>query len=91
MLFDVEADPHLTKDVSGDNVDTVMKCLGLLERWNAEMMATASDDVDPMWTVIREGGPFHTRGWLAKYCDRLRATGRAGCAEELAARHPYEP
>ena len=29
------------------------------------------------WTVLREGGLFHTRGHLLSYCQRLRETGRA--------------
>jgi hypothetical protein len=43
-----------------------------------------------MMTVLREGGPHHTRGQLPAYLARLRATGRAHHAESLAARHPYE-
>ena len=44
--------------------------------------------VDPMWTVLREGGPFHVRGQLPAYLARLRATGRAERAEKLARAHP---
>jgi hypothetical protein len=41
-------------------------------------------------TVLREGGPFHTRGRLPAYLERLRATDRSAHAERLAARHPDE-
>jgi choline-sulfatase len=40
-----------------------------------------------MWTVIREGGPFHTRGLLHAYADRLRDSGRDAAADRLLAGH----
>jgi hypothetical protein len=43
-----------------------------------------------MWTVLREGGPLHTRGYLPGYLERLHATGRADFAARLAANHPGE-
>lgn len=54
------------------------------------MMLTHQTDVDPMMTVLREGGAFHTRGYLPGYLNRLRATGRAQHAEHLAKLHPNE-
>ena len=47
-------------------------------------------DVDPMMTVLREGGPFHTRGMLPNYLKRLRATGRAHYAQRMERLHPDE-
>jgi len=32
---------------------------------------------------MREGGPFHVRGELPMYLERLRATGRAELARAL--------
>jgi choline-sulfatase len=61
--------------------------MALLDAWHAEMMATSSSAVDPLWQVMQEGGPFHTRGWVDAYCKRLRETGRAAFAEHVAARH----
>jgi hypothetical protein len=43
-----------------------------------------------MMTVMREGGPFHTRGELPAYLKRLEATGRKHHALNLAAKHPDE-
>ena len=60
----------------------------LLAEWFHQMATTAQHDVDPMMTVLREGGPFHTRGMLPGYLTRLRATGREQHAQLLAARHP---
>jgi hypothetical protein len=58
--------------------------------WQAEMMVRAQTDVDPMLTVLREGGPFHTRGMLPRYLERLRLTGRVAHAERLEKLHPEE-
>jgi hypothetical protein len=54
------------------------------------MMAQMPDAVDPLWTVMREGGPHHSRGYLARYCERLEATGRGEHVAELRRRHPGE-
>ncbi len=45
-------------------------------------------DRDPL--VAAEGGPYHVRGHLPAYLERLRATGRGRWADHLAARHPDE-
>jgi hypothetical protein len=39
---------------------------------------------------MREGGPFHVRGQLPGYAERLRATGRGTLADDLLGRAaPY--
>lgn len=38
--------------------------------------------------VMSEGGPFHTRGYLEKYCTHLEETGRGDLAEKLKAKYP---
>ena len=90
MLFHVEQDPHETRNLAGEQPEVVNHCLALLETWHGEMMSTSQDDRDPLWTVIREGGPFHTRGSLAEYCDWLRRSQRAHHAETLIKLHPNE-
>ena len=87
MLFDLQDDPHELQDLAGDRPDLVAEGLALLERWQAEMMAGSDSAVDPLWTVIREGGPWHTRGRLEAYVERLRQTGRAAQAEALLTRY----
>ena len=62
----------------------------MLADWEREMMLTGRTNVDPMMTVLREGGAFHTRGCLPGYLERLRATGRAAHAERLERLHPEE-
>ena len=54
------------------------------------MALRSEHDVDPMMTVLREGGPFQVRGRLERYLARLEATGRAGHAAALRRRHPGE-
>lgn len=87
MLFDVESDPHLLNDLADEKPAVVNECLAILESWHNEMMATSTQPVDPLQTVLREGGPFHTRSALESYCKHLRETGRAHHAESLMARH----
>jgi hypothetical protein len=45
---------------------------------------------DPLWTVIREGGPSHVRGRLPDYLQELEAAGQHGAAAELRRRHPAD-
>ncbi len=90
MLFDVKRDPHEQHDLASSRPDLVNRAMSLLDDWHTEMMRSATHAQDPMWTVLGEGGPLHTRGMLPAYLQRLRDTGRAGLAEELAARHRRE-
>jgi arylsulfatase A-like enzyme len=90
MLWDLKADPHEQNDLSSERPDLVQKGLSLLAEWYGDMALTSQHNVDPMMTVLREGGPFHTRGMLPNYLERLRATGRAHHAERLARLHPDE-
>jgi arylsulfatase A-like enzyme len=92
MLFDIAADPHEQTDLTGLRPDLCGEGARRLADWHATMMRSmpAGYTADPMQTVMAEGGPFHTRGRLPAYLDRLRATGRAGAADELARRHPEE-
>jgi hypothetical protein len=39
-------------------------------------MKTSSSPKDPMWTVIEEGGPHHTKNMLNTYLRRLKRSGR---------------
>lgn len=86
MLFDVEADPHERHDLAADRPDGVSDCLRRLAAWHELAMDASLHDVDPMRTVLAEGGPFHVRGELDRYLARLRATGRADAAARLEAR-----
>ncbi|MEZ5414699.1 MAG: sulfatase [Opitutaceae bacterium] len=90
MLFNVKEDPHLQHDLAAAKPELCDHAIALLDRWMAEMMATATHADDPMRTVLLEGGPLHTRGVLPAYLQRLRETGRADGADLLAKTHPRD-
>ncbi len=90
MLFELTADPHEEHNLAGDRPALVRAAMAHLESWHGDMMRTATHGLDPMWAVLREGGPKHVRGQLPAYIERLRATGRGHWADELARRHPHE-
>ncbi len=90
MLFNLSRDPHEQHDLSAARPDLVGTAMHRLADWEHEMMVTGFSNVDPMMTVLREGGAYHTRGHLPAYLERLRATGRAEQAKILAQRHPDE-
>ncbi len=90
MLFNLTEDPHEQHDLAATRPDLVDRAMGMLAEWHHEMVLTSQHNVDPMMTVLREGGALHTRGMLPAYLARLRATGREKHAELLAARHPDE-
>lgn len=84
MLFNVAADPHETNDLCSSQPALADHGQALIEQWTTEMMACSRYPVDPLWTVMSEGGPFHSGlKRLPDYCRRLRATGRAHHAEFL--------
>ena len=86
MLFDIAEDPHETNDLALDQPGVIERASGRLDDWYTEMDAA----VDPMQTVLAEGGPFHVRGQLGKYVERLRETEREHWAKALEERHGAE-
>ena len=97
MLFDLKADPHEQHNLADRRPDVLREAVWRLTHWHDRQMFKmtehASDSVDPMWTVMREGGPFHTQfptlgiESLADYIQRLKETGRAEGARMLQDRH----
>ncbi len=90
MLYNLTEDPHEEHNLANDQPAIVEMAMKYLTEWQHDQMLTATSDIDPMVTVLREGGPFHTRGKLAQYCEYLRKTNRAHHAEKLELRHPDE-
>jgi arylsulfatase A-like enzyme len=90
MLFDAVSDPNEQHDLAPTKPEVVAYAMARLDEWVGNMLRTASHGQDPLWTVMREGGPLHTRGELPKYLQRLRDTGRGQWADRLAAAHPKE-
>ena len=108
MLFDVERDPFEQADVAQKFPEVCHEAAWRLARWHdaqmAKMAAGHIEVVDPLWTVIAEGGPFHARlgdgknpgspyggnKGLLKYLERLEATGRADGAKALRKKYAAE-
>ena len=87
MLFDLGADPHQQRDLATSEPALVAVGLAMIERWHGDAMRSSTLACDPLWRVLREGGPKHVRGQLEGYLERLRATGRHQAAALLAERH----
>lgn len=92
LLFNLEDDPYEQHNLAEERRDICMEAVYHLTDWHDRMMATMrfGYDTDPLWTVIREGGPLHARGELSTYVKRLEATGRGKYVPELKRRHPQE-
>jgi arylsulfatase A-like enzyme len=90
MLFDVNADPHETCSIADVNPELCREAASYLSEWHAAMMKSNASNIDPLWTVMREGGPFHARGELKRYMQRLETTERGWAIDELKRRHPEE-
>ena len=91
MLFDVADDPHEQRDLAPGRPDVVDHALSLLHEWQAHAMYRSPTGVDPLWTVIHEGGPWHAKGHFRRYMERLRSTGRSQWADRLEHTRRTEP
>ncbi|MBO0729700.1 MAG: sulfatase [Acidimicrobiaceae bacterium] len=87
QLFDLEADPYEQHDVASAHADISGRAAALLVDWETAAMRRSRNGIDPLWTVIHEGGGFYARDRLQEYQARLIETGRGGWAEMLAAKH----
>lgn len=92
MLFDLENDVHETVNLAKDRTEVCRQAVYYLDQWVTENMflQVRHCQTDPMWTVIAEGGPYHARGHLKTYCERLEKTGRGWAVPLLKERHPNE-
>ncbi len=98
MLFDIERDPYEQNDLTAQHPELCKEGAWRLLRWHDEQMQKmakySTDSVDPLWSVMREGGPFHANlqeqtrdpggidGFL-KYLKRLDETGRKEGSDAL--------
>lgn len=90
MLYHIKEDFHEQHDLAKERPELCDRACRYLTDWHHDMLMTAESDVDPLWTVIREGGPYHAKGNLPSYCLRLEETGRAEGAAQLRSKHPNE-
>ena len=86
MLFNSKDDTHETTDLSAAMPAKVAEGLALLEEW-LDANLRENEGVDPMYGVIAEGGPFHTRGRLAEYLAYYRAAGKPDIAARMEQRY----
>jgi arylsulfatase A-like enzyme len=87
MLFDLGEDPHEQRDLVETEPALATAGLAIIERWHGAAMRSSTLAFDPLWRVLREGGPVHVRGELPGYLERLRSTGRSDAADLLERRH----
>ncbi len=87
MLFNVKDDPYEQFDVKQDYPEICARGAKIILDWTEDAMLKGPQTIDPMWTVMSEGGPYHTRGALSNYLKRLEATGRAEGAARLREKH----
>jgi arylsulfatase A-like enzyme len=90
MLFDIENDPYEQHNLAGEYPAICHHAAHILLSWHDDTMMKSSSDRDPLWTVMKEGGGFHSRGYLKEYCNFLESTGRGNHIAELKRRHPDE-
>jgi choline-sulfatase len=83
MLFNLKDDVYQQNDIKDLHPDICAKGAKIILDWHDEMMATSDSQIDPLWTVLSEGGPSHTRGHLEGYLERLEKTGRSEGAQKL--------
>jgi arylsulfatase A-like enzyme len=88
MLFNIEEDPHEQLDLAEERPEICNEGLRHLSDWHDEMMMGMEYDNDPLWTVMKEGGPMHARKHvLPDYFEHLKKTGRGWAIEAIQARH----
>ena len=90
MLFNVKEDPHQLRNLAKERPDLVARGAKIILDWVEDNMKVSIYDTDPMWTVMREGGPEHSRGEIGAYRERLRGTARDYGVAELEAMYPDE-
>ncbi|MBE6614636.1 MAG: sulfatase [Ruminococcaceae bacterium] len=76
MLFNIREDPHELHDLAAENPELCARGARMILEWEEAMMEKSWYDTDPLWTVMREGGPEHCRGELENYMERLKGTPR---------------
>ncbi|MHA2131306.1 MAG: sulfatase [Promethearchaeota archaeon] len=90
MLYNYEDDFHMINDLTEQKPKIIEKGLKLLERWHSEVLEKTPSNIDPMETVLREGGPWHTREQLNMYLNHLKKSGREDLIKLILDRNePY--
>ena len=88
MLFNLKEDPHQQHNLAEEHPELCAQGARIVLDWTDEMMKKSDYAEDPLWTVMREGGPEHCRGMLESYIKRLEGTPRAGLISKLREQYP---
>jgi arylsulfatase A-like enzyme len=81
-LFDMEADPHMTRNLVGEEPDEVRRCDHFILEWKAEQDRRHGPHADPMDELARREAARDT----APFVEHLRNEGREAQADDLARR-----
>ena len=87
MLFNIATDPHQQNNLALAEPDVLQIGRDKLTTWHTDMLVDAARGRDPHDNVMQGGGPYHVRGELDSYLERLRATDRSMLADQLAAKY----
>jgi arylsulfatase A-like enzyme len=82
MLFNLKNDPHEQHNLAKERPDLVGQAMVIMDRWVAENLRR-SGQPDPLFQVIAEGGPLHSKEVATEMLDVLRATDRSSHADWL--------
>ncbi len=89
MLFNLKDDPYEQKNRSSEKAEVCEKAAKIILDWQDDQMMKDPTNRDPMWTVMSEGGPEHSKTNLNAYLLRLEATGRSEGAQILRNRYNH--
>ena len=90
QLYNVKEDPHQLHNLAGERPELCAQGAKIILDWVDEQMKKSQFDTDPLWTVMREGGPEHARGMLPSYIARLEGSERAEQIPKLREMYPGE-
>ncbi|MDF2686556.1 MAG: sulfatase, partial [Clostridia bacterium] len=90
MLFNIKTDPHQLHNIAAEDAELCAKGAKLILDWVDEMMKKSIYQTDPLWTVMKEGGPLHARGELNNYIKRISGTNRDYGVNKLKEMYPEE-
>lgn len=88
MLFDIDNDPHETVNLAKERPEVLNEGIRRLEKWTSEMLEESDAPIDPLWTVMQEGGPHHANDNAEdtrKFLAWLRESDRGCYADWLEA------
>lgn len=90
MLYHLKEDPYQQKDVKEQYPEICAQGAKIILDWHDEQMIKSNSTIDPMLTVLKEGGPYHAHeSMLGYYINRLEQTGREEGANKLRKKYGY--